>query len=256
MAKEALILNNINLVRKIAYRKSNFCSFNYEDLIQEGVLGLIKGIEKFDINRNTGFATYVYYWVVQSIDRAIYDRGFLVRLPVHIIEKINKINKLEKQYLINDGEIKEDLICQKLDISTNEYNELKAYEQNMKRISSLNQSVISEDASDDGQLLDIIPYSAKIDISENKENINVEDMVFSKFLRIDIDKLLCTLTPREENVIRQRFGLYNEKPKTLEEIGKSYNVTRERVRQIEKKAIRKLRHPSRSKKLRDYLVRC
>lgn len=253
-AKEKLILNNINLVRKIAFKKCKLCSFTYEDLVQEGIMGLIKGIEKFDINRKNEFSTYAYYWINQYIDRAIYDRGFLVRLPIHVIEKINKINKIEKEQLSDIGYIKKNTLCEKLSITLEEYEELKDYEDKIKKIVSLNQSINSEESvNDESQLIDLIPYSYSLTNFEY-EDCSVEDKVYRKLLKGDIDKVLHTLSPREEKIIRDRFGLYEKKPKTLEEIGSYYKVTRERIRQIEAKAIRKLRHPSRTKSLRDYFI--
>lgn len=252
-AKEKLILNNINLVRKIAFKKSKISSFTYEDLIQEGVIGLIKGIEKFDINKGTEFSTYVYYWINQHIDRAIYDKGFLVRLPVHVIEKINKINRIEKSQLCSYGYIKKEFICSKLNISLEEYEEMKEFEDKIKWIVSLNQSASSEDGSDEGELLDIIPSYYSLN-SYVYDDFNVEDKVYRNLLRKDIERVLQTLSPREEKIIRDRFGLYEREPKTLEEIGKYYKITRERIRQIEAKAIRKLRHPTRARALKDYII--
>lgn len=253
-AKEKLILNNVNLVRKIAFKKSKISSLTYDDLVQEGILGLIRGIDKFDTSKGTEFSTYVYYWINQYIDRAIYDRGFLIRLPIHIIEKINKINKLQKNQLLNIGYIDKKQICKELKISCKEYEELKKYELKIKKISSLNQNINSEEGNnDDSQLEDIIPYSGNLSYCDLEDD-NIEDEVYKKFLRKDIERVLNTLSPREENIIRQRFGLYEKEPKTLEEIGEDYKLTRERIRQIEEAAIRKLRHASRSIYLRDYVI--
>ncbi|WP_102401063.1 sigma-70 family RNA polymerase sigma factor [Haloimpatiens massiliensis] len=252
-SKEKLILNNINLVRKVAFKKSKISSFTYEDLIQEGIIGLIKGIEKFDINKGTEFSTYVYYWINQHIDRAIYDKGFLVRLPVHVIEKINKINGIEKNQLCRYGCIKKELICKQLNISLEEYEEMKELQNRIKRIASLNQSANSEDGIDEGELLDIIPSYYSLN-SYIYDDFDVEDTVYRNLLRKDIEKVLQTLSPREEKIIRDRFGLYEREPKTLEEIGKYYKITRERIRQIEAKTIRKLRHPTRARILKDYII--
>ncbi|WP_373898236.1 RNA polymerase sigma factor RpoD/SigA [Haloimpatiens sp. FM7315] len=252
LAKEKLIVNNVNLVRKIAYKKAKLSCFTYEDLVQEGIIGLIKGIEKFDIRRGTEFSTYAYYWINQSIDRAIYDRGFVVRIPVHIIEKINKISKVEKEQMANLGEIDKKKLCEVFGISEKEYEDLKLYDAEMKKMVSLNQSINSEEGSEDSELLDVIPASYKLYSVSDDEN-NVEGLVHCRFLKKDIRKMLNTLSPREEEILTQRFGLDEGKPKTLEEIGKEYNLTRERIRQIEARAIRKLKHPSRARCLKDYL---
>jgi RNA polymerase primary sigma factor len=250
-ARECLLLKNKNLVKKAAYIRKTYSSLEYDDLVQEGMIGLIYGIEKYDIKYETQFTTYAYYWIVQVIDRAIYDKGSLVRLPVHLIEKMNKLSKLEGQRAVLDGRVTPDEICRNLNISISEYNLLKFYIQNFKSIASLNKAVGEEGGDSDSELIDFIPSSSKLSDPSPSED-ETEDTVMRNELRKDIDDLLSTLSPREEKILRLRFGLDDGRDRTLEEVGKEFNVTRERIRQIEARALRKLRHPSRSKKLRDY----
>jgi RNA polymerase primary sigma factor len=250
-ARECLILRNRNLVKKAAYIRRNYSSLEYEDLVQEGIIGLIYGIEKYDIKYETQFTTYVYYWIVQVIDRAIYDKGSLVRLPVHLVEKMNRLSKLEGQHTSLDGRISTEEICKILDISITEYNLLKFYIQYFRSIASLNKTVGDENGDSDSELIDFIPSSSQLGdpppFEDETENIAIQNQ-----LRTDLNGLLETLSPREEKILRLRFGLDDGHDRTLEEVGREFNVTRERIRQIEARALRKLRHPSRSKKLRDY----
>lgn len=250
-AREYLILKNKNLVKKAAYIRKTYSLLEYDDLIQEGIIGLIYGIEKYNIKYETQFTTYVYYWIVQVIDRAIYDKGSTVRLPVHLVEKMNRLSKLENQQAVLDGKVPPEEICKMLDISMNEYNLLKFYMQSFKTVASLNK-IVGEDTGDsDSELMDFIPSTSQLSDIPSYEN-ETENTVIENELRKNIDELLSTLTPREEKILRLRFGLDDGKDRTLEEVGREFNVTRERIRQIEARALRKLRHPSRSKKLKGY----
>lgn len=253
-AKEKLIIRNLPLVKRLANKRMNFSSLSYDDLVQEGVLGLIYGIEKYDPSFGTKFSTYVFYWILEVIDRSIYNKGSFIRFPMHMIEKMNKITKLEKE---NSEKLvySEKQICDKVGISKNEYHTIKYYYSYYRNIASLNKYVNDANYENDSQLIDFISESNDLYDAEKKESdfSSVEQNIINNALRNELMHLLTTLTEREEKILRLRYGLDDDHPRTLEEIGQMFNLTRERIRQIESKALRKLKHPIRARRLKDFV---
>lgn len=245
-ARNQLIVKNINLVRKIASKKKNMSILDYEDLVQEGIIGMIKGIEKFDINKKTEFSTYVYYWIDQNIERAILEKGFTVRLPVYINEKINRMTRFENQFTTKGKEVNEKLLCSKLGFTKEEYYYLKEIRNKYKTIFSLNSVTNKTDSLPDTEVQYVVFY---------QDEKSIENLVFENMLKELINSLLSILKPKEKDIIKLRFGLKDGKEYTLEEIGKIYGVTRERIRQIESKAINKLKHYSKTKYLKDFIYK-
>jgi RNA polymerase primary sigma factor len=253
-AREELIIRNIPLIKTLANKRISFSNMSYEDLVQEGIIGLIYGIEKYDPSFGTKFSTYVFYWILEVIDRAIYNKGSIIRFPMHMIEKMNKINKLEKENSTELTYTEED-ICSKIGITLNEYHLIKYYLNYYKNISSLNKLVNDASVENDTPLLDFVSENNSIyeETEIFSDTSTVEDEVLKKALKKEISSILKTLTPREEKILRLRYGLDDDTPRTLEEIGKIFNLTRERIRQIESKALRKLRHPRRANHLKEYI---
>lgn len=244
-AAQDLCVKNKRLVDKyvIAYEKRYGNHLDFEDLEQVGFLGLIKAAKKFNLHQGTAFSTYAVFWIKQSISREIMVNGYAIRIPVHMVEKINKAAIINNR-LIDEGLSQNEripLIAHELECSQDVVRECLALKANILGYTSLDVP-IGEDS--DSALSDFIP---------TEEEESVEKAVFAKALREGIDTVICTLSPREEDVLKLRFGLDDGRPKTLEEIGQKYNVTRERIRQIEAKALRKMRHPSRSRWLKDFL---
>ena len=242
-AEQDLCINNKRLVDKYAvgYKKIYGDRLDFDDLEQAGFIGMIKAAHKFDIKMGTSFSTYAVWWIKQAISREIMDTGNVIRIPVHMLERINKVTKAEKQYSEKTIEVRIKRIAKDLSMKENDVRECLILRNNYIRCSSLNKLVNSDGNTELGEL---IPEEGQP---------SVEDIVMNGALRDSLEKALCTLTPREQNVLRLRFGLDDGRPRTLEEIGEEYGVTRERIRQIEAKALRKMNHPSRSKRLRDYL---
>lgn len=244
-AKQDLCIKNRALVDKYAwaYGKKYITRLTYDDLEQSGMIGLIKAAERFEIQKGYTFTTYATYWIRQSVVRDIYDTGFLIRLPVHMMEKVNKIATLESIYL-GQGIPYEECI-KNISIELGMPEEYVEYcmvlKINYLTTSSLNTPVGEDEGT---ELMEFVP------IEEEK---SVEDIVMMGNLRESLKDVLSTLTNREQKVLRLRFGIDDGRARTLEEVGKEFNVTRERIRQIEAKALRKLRHPSRLRKLRSYL---
>ncbi len=249
-AKEYLITNNLPLVKKIAYKNFNNSSLSYEDLVQEGIIGLIYTIEKYDLTYGTKFSTYAYYWIQEVVDRAIYNKGQDIRFPMYIIEKMNKIAKLE-----NNDNYSVDAICEELSITKNQYFMLKYYFKYLKNLISLNDFIKDRNREGESEIIEFVSEEKAVYYEDNasEENSSVETVVMNTLLKKEIDTLLSILSPREETILRLRFGLDDDQPRTLEEIGVLFNLTRERIRQIESKALRKLRHPSHSKKIKEFL---
>lgn len=243
-ARNELIINNIGLVYTAARKKVNLhTSFTFEDLIQEGIIGMIKGIEKFDISKNTNFSTYVYYWISQQISRAIMNDGYLIRLPAHIYEKMNQVSKEENSYLKYDSDISSKILCEKINITEREYEHINFYKTYYYNPVSLN-TVIHIDSDDIFiELQDFIP----------DKKITIEEIILNKHLKEDIYEILNSLSLREREVLKLRFGLKGEKPMTLEAIGRKFNLTRERIRQIEENALKKIRKSSQNERLKEYL---
>ena len=243
-ARQDICVKNESLVRKFAnaYYRYFGNDLDFEDLMQAGYMGLLTAAEKFDFSKESAFSTYAVFWIKQAIHRQVADIGFRIRIPVHMIEKVAKITRLDNKYATDGMDYSQRInhIAEEMELTTEQVEEALSIKQQFLSTVSLDTPIGEEE---DSTLGEFIPAD---------DSFNVEDQIIQKSLSSDLDEILSTLTKTEQKVIRLRYGFYDGRPRTLEEIGNEIGVTRERIRQIESKALRKLRHPTRSNIIKNY----
>ena len=243
-AIQDLCIKNKRLVDKyvLLYQKRYGNRLDFEDLEQVGYVGLIRAAQKYDANQGTVFSTYAVFWIRQAITREIMDNGYAIRIPVHMMERINKVISIDNSLGSKGLNLSERMktISDELGLSYEEVKECLIIKNNYLTYSSLNSPIGEDEESELGDLLSV------------DETEQTDEVAMQIFLREQLQEVLQTLTEREQKILVLRFGLEDGHARTLEEVGQLFNVTRERIRQIEEKALRKMRHPSRSRKLKDY----
>jgi len=237
-ARKAMIVANLRLVISIAKRYLGK-GLSFSDLLQEGNIGLMRAVDKFEYRRGYKFSTYATWWIRQAITRAIADQARTIRIPVHMIEIANRITKVTRELVQEIGREPTHVeIAERLKIPVEKVSVILKISREPVSL----ETPIGEE--EDSHLRDLI---------EDKATVSPLDSAIQGDMKKKIDRILCTLTPKEEKIIRRRFGIGEDVPRTLEEVGLEFDVTRERIRQIEVKAMRKLKHPSRSKWLREFI---
>lgn len=249
---DVIIQKNMRLVEKIAYGYSRKFGhkMEFDDLVHEGIFGLMIAVNKFDPDKGYQFSTYATWWIRQKITRAIVDKGYTVRIPVHMYETINKVLNVERQSILKFNRIDTEWVVSQLDMDLEQYKEVKKVDYRFLHLASLDRVVSQED--EDSTLMDFIETNHYLDIYEVSEDLlDPEVLVMKRDRNHTLIKLMDSLKEREREVLLFRFGFIDGQPKTLEEIGQIYNLTRERIRQIESRALEKMRKAIKNQKL-DY----